>query len=247
MRDLFSFEPPPAESQHMTVCPTSVIDLYAQSKSVRRDTGGHNSKSSRAEYSPFPEEIARLCYELYLRDKTAIFDPFAGWGERGFYAKQYGMNYTGFDINPVAIEYARNTFGVINTLADSASDDPPEFDGLITCPPYWNLETYSPMGLDASGTWPNFLSEYWHVFGRVYDFAKPGAVFCIQVGDWRSDGVYYDLAHKTRVLFEELGAETIDDVIVSRKNVTKIKVMLPQAKRLGYTVKMHEYLMVFRK
>lgn len=247
MNDLFGFEAPAATTEHLTVTPVSVIDLYAQKKSIRRSSGGHDTKSSRQEYSPFPEEIARLCYELYLRDSKRIFDPFAGWGERGFYAAQYGKEYTGFDINPAAISYARAEFGVTNTLADSACDDIPRFDGLLTCPPYWNLEQYSEFGVDSAPTWAGFLCEYWHIFGRAYEAAKEGAMFCIQVGDWRSNGIYYDLAHKTRVLFEELGATTIDDVVVSRKQVSKIKIMLPQAKRLGYSVKTHEYLLVFKK
>lgn len=246
MNDLFGFDAP-EQSEHLTVTPVSVIDLYAQKKSIRRSSGGHSNISSRNEYSPFPEEVARLCYELYLRDKKYIFDPFAGWGERGFYARQYAKEYRGFDINSDAIEYARNEFEVSNTLADSSDAVIPRFDGLITCPPYWNLESYSDDGADAAPTWKSFLYEYWHIFSRVYGAAKSGSVFCIQVGDWRSNGTYYDLAHKTRSLFEELGATTVDDVIISRKNISKIKVMLPQAKRLGYTVKTHEYLLVFKK
>lgn len=246
MSDLFGFDAPEA-ADHLTVTPVSVIDLYAQKTSIRRSTGGHDNISSRQEYSPFPEEVARLCYELYLSDHKSIFDPFAGWGERGFYAKQYGKEYRGFDINPDAISYAAKEFGVSNTLADSADAQIPRFDGLITCPPYWNLEIYSDDGIDSAPTWASFLYEYWHVIGRAYAAAKQGAIFCIQVGDWRANGIYYDLAHKTRSLFEELGAITIDDVIISRKNVSKIKVMLPQAKRLGYSVKVHEYLMVFKK
>jgi DNA modification methylase len=244
--DLFGFEPPDSEG-HLTITPVSVIDLYAQKKSIRRSIGGHSDISSRQEYSPFPEEVARLCFELYLRDSKYIFDPFAGWGERGFYAREYGKKYRGFDISHEAIKYAANEFVVCNTLADSAEQQIPKFDGLITCPPYWNLERYTDAGMDSAPTWKSFLYEYWSIFERVYAAAKQGATFCIQVGDWRSENVYYDLAHKTRSLFEELGATTIDDVIVSRKNISKIKVMLPQAKRLGYTVKTHEYLLVFKK
>jgi len=247
MNDLFGFKAPDGFEDHLTITPVSVIDLYAQKKNERRSDGGHSNTSSRNEYSPFPEEVARLCYELYLRDRKTIFDPFAGWGERGFYAKQYSKEYIGFDINQDAIDYAKTTFAVENILADSASDDIPKHDGVITCPPYWNLEKYSDDGLDSAPTWASFLYEYWHLFGRVYARAGIGAIFCIQVGDWRSEGVYYDLAHKTRVLFEEMGAETIDDVIISRKNISKIKIMLPQAKRLDYTVKTHEYLLVFKK
>lgn len=34
---------------------------------------------------------------------------------------------------------------------------------------------------------------------------------------------------------------------VGKRYVSKIKIMLPQAKRLGYSVRVHENLLVFRK
>ena len=246
MNDLFGYSEPQNDNYQMSIIPVSVIDLYSQ-KSPRRSTGNHDSDSSRAEYSPFPEETSRLCFELYLRDCQSVFDPFAGWGERGYYANQYGKQYTGFDINPNAISYALETFNVSNTLADSSVYVIPAFDGLLTCPPYWNLESYSEHGLDYAPTWKAFLHDYRSLFTRVYAAAKRNAVLCIQIGDWRAEGIYYDLAHQTRCLFAELGATTFDDVVISRKQISKIKIMLPQAKRLGYTVKTHEYLLIFKK
>jgi len=38
-----------------------------------------------------------------------------------------------------------------------------------------------------------------------------------------------------------------DKVVLSSKKYSKIKVMLPQAKRLGYTVKVHQILLVYYK
>ena len=74
-----------------------------------------------------------------------------------------------------------------------------------------------------------------------------GATYCIMVGDWRKNHKYYDLEFVTSRIFKGLGAEIVDKVVVSRKGVSEIKIMLPQAKRLGYTVRVHETLLVFRK
>jgi len=235
-----------ASFNKIDVLPASVIDVGAQLQ-IRRDKGGHDNTSSRAEYSHFPQEVASICYELFLRDATSIFDPFAGWGERGAFAKTFNKNYVGFDINPVAIESALNLYGVQNTLADSADDDIPEFDGLITCPPYWNLESYSDSGIDAIQTWGKFLFEYRRIIERCYLSAKSGTNFCFMVGDWRDSGKYYDFTHQTRAALYSCGAVPVDELCVSRKLVSKIKVMIPQAVRLGYTVKVHETLLVFRK
>jgi hypothetical protein len=229
------------------VLPCSVLEIGSQA-GERRETGGHDSASSRAEFSHFPAEVGSLCMQLYLRECERLFDPFAGWGERHADAKAAGKEYVGYDINPHAIAEAQRVYGVGNTLADSRTTPIPLFDGLITCPPYWNLEVYSKAGIENAQTFDAFVK--WGlgpIFDRCYDAAQVGAVFCIMVGDWRQDGLYYDLAHQTRRLFDDLGATTLDEVIVSRRTVSKIKVMLPQAIRLGYTVKVHETLLVLQK
>ena len=46
----------------LDVIPVSVIDLTPQKV---REEGDHNSKSSRQGYSPFPAQIASLCFEFF--------------------------------------------------------------------------------------------------------------------------------------------------------------------------------------
>lgn len=41
--------------------------------------------------------------------------------------------------------------------------------------------------------------------------------------------------------------QRLDVLPVSVVDITKIKILIPQAVRLGYTVKVHEILLVFRK
>jgi DNA modification methylase len=230
---------------HITILPVSVIDIEAQGKRKNED---HNKTSSRANYSPFPEEVCKLCYELYLRNATCVFDPFAGWGERHHFANQYNKPYIGFDSSHLAVEKAFKDYGVRNLIRNSRTDALPEFDAVFTCPPYWNLEKYAAEdGLDRAKTWVDFVHEYHLTLLRVYEKAPVGATFCIMVGDWRKNHVYYDLEFQTNVFFRSVRAKVIDKVVISRKKVSKIKIMLPQAKRLGYTVRVHENLLVFRK
>lgn len=66
-------------------------------------------------------------------------------------------------------------------------------------------------------------------------------------GDWRKNGVYYDLVFQIEKMMADCGATIIDKLVVSRKNISKIKIMLPQCKRLGYSVRVHENLLVYRK
>ncbi len=238
------------ETEHrryaVDVLPVSVLEL-GRTRTSHRETGEHDEKSSRDAYSGFPCEIGTLCYQLYLKDCHLVFDPFAGWGERGRLAKEHSLDYIGYDSNPEAIGVASTRFGVENALEDSRIAFIPCFDGLITCPPYWNLESYSSEGLDAIERWDDFLIGYECVLSRCYDAARTGAMFCVYVGDWRQFGIYYDLTFRTQRIMDECGATPIDIVVGSRATVTKIKVMIPQAIANGYTVKVHETLLVFQK
>jgi DNA modification methylase len=230
------------------VLPCSVVDIGEQPGDRRGDPTLHNRRTSRAEYSHFPLEVGSLAMQLYLRECERLFDPFAGWGERHADAVAAGKEYVGYDINPHAIAEAQRVYGVGNTLADSCTAPIPPFDGLITCPPYWNLEVYSEAGIENAQSFEAFVKwGLWPILSRCYEAAEAGAMFCIMVGDWRLDHVYYALAHQVRKLFDILGAATVDEVILNRRASTKVKYMLPQAVRLGYTVKVHETLLVFKK
>jgi len=224
------------------VLPVSVVDVY---KNVR---GNHSdSDSSRSGFSRFPSEVSDLSYELFLRGCKDIFDPFAGWGERHYKAIQHNKNYTGYDISARAVGQAEIEYGVANTLADSSVAQIPIFDGLLTCPPYWNLEIYSDVGIEQIRTFDEFICILGDVFRRCFDVCLSGGVFCILVGNWRKNGTYYDLSFAVKNIFRDMGALTIDCVVISRRQKTKVKVLIPQAVRLGYTVNLHEELLVFAK
>jgi DNA modification methylase len=239
------------QNHRITLKPCSVVDIEAQTDNNKRRGKGEFHDSSRKQMSHHPKETALMAYELYLRDANHVFDPFGGFGERGYYAKECGVAYTGYDISQPNIDAAKEAYGVENELKDSLLDNPPEFfDGVYTCPPYWNLEKYDGDN-DGAGDkikkWDDFIEWYGELWAHIYDFAPSGTKFVIQVGDWRKNHVYYDLEFETQRIFKDLGAKVFDKVILNRSKVSKIKVMAPQALRLGYTVKVHETLLVFVK
>lgn len=247
---LFTHEAPvePPGKFHVDTLPVSVLNIGPMGKRGVRGDVNHSTESSRSGYSPFPTEVADVCAQLFLRDCAFTVDPFAGWGERGSALTTRGKTYVGFDLSPEAIAYAASQYGVANVLADSRAVDVPAHDGLVTCPPYWRLEKYAAdEGLDRVKTWDEFLQQYTQVLSRFARQAEPGATYCIMTGDWRDRGVYYDLTFQTELIMHRLGFVPFDKVVVSRLNISKVKIMLPQAKRLGYTVKVHEMLSVYKK
>ena len=228
--------------------PVSVFDVEKLGKNTIRKKQDHNKKSSRSSFSPFPRDVAEWCAQYFLRDACTVFDPFAGWGERNKAISDADKMYLGYDISQKAIDYAREIFGVINIKGDSKIDEIPDHDGLITCPPYWNLEKYDDVnGLDRIKKWEDFLKEYEAIWKRVIEKAASGSKYCIVLGDWRKKGIYYDFVYQTEKIMEKLGMRPFDKVILSHKKQSKIKIMLPQVKRLGYTVKVHQILLVFEK
>jgi hypothetical protein len=101
--------------------------------------------------------------------------------------------------------------------------------------------------LDKIKGWENFLEDYELVWKRATDAAMPGSKYCIVLGDWRKNHKYYDFVYQTEKIMEKLGMKPFDKVILSSKKQSKIKIMLPQAKRLGYSVKVHQILLVYEK
>ena len=171
-------------------------------------------------------------------------------GERHSKALEYKKEYIGFDISKEAITKAEDEYLVDNILADSREVDFSmlEYDSLVTCPPYWNLEKYAnDNGIDRHKSFEDFLMDLDFIFKNVYDNAPINSIFCVMVGNWRKSGIYYDLENKVSNMFYSYGAKIFDKVIVSRKKVSKINIMLQQCKRLGYSVNVNEHLLIFKK
>jgi|TARA_R110002110_G_scaffold110715_3_gene275892 DNA modification methylase len=229
------------------ISPVSVIETARIGKKGIRKVKVSKNLSSRAEFSPFPQELGTLCAEFFCKNSTVIFDCFAGWGERHKCCQENDKTYIGYDISPEAIEYAKMKYGVNNILADSRVDEIPCHDGLITCPPYWNLEKYKGGGLSDNKNWKAFLEEYETVLKRCGEKCPSGSTYCLIVGDWRKANIYYSLSFETERIMNKLGFHTHDKVIVNQKPITPYLRMMRNCKRFLYTAKVHQYLLVFKK
>ena len=198
--------------------PVSVFDVEKMGKKTIRGKQNHTKSSNRNTYSPFPIDVGEWCAEYFLRDSNIIFDPFAGWGERNKTITESGKCYIGYDISQKAIDYAKEKFGVNNILADSRKEEIPFHDGLLTCPPYWNIEKYeSSNGLDKIKQWDDFLIDYRLIWKRCVEKALPGSKYCIVLGDCWKNKIYYDFQYQTEKIMEELGMKAFDKVVLSNK------------------------------
>ena len=81
------------------------------------------------------------------------------------------------------------------------------------------------------------------------EFQKKHAPYkkCNMVGDWRKKYIFYDFTFQTEKIMEMCGMKPFDKVVLSQKKISPIKLHMPQAKRFGYTVKVHQTLLVYEK
>jgi site-specific DNA-methyltransferase (adenine-specific) len=93
----------------------SNIDRWKHAKEDRRDRGTvwfipYNTVS-RAKKHPaaFPPKLAEMCIKLHglKHQNMLVLDPFMGSGSTAVAAKQLGLAYTGFEIDPKYIQLAR--------------------------------------------------------------------------------------------------------------------------------------------
>jgi len=239
--------------------PTSVIRMNrskrVQKLKVDRKGGWGNDKysanSSRKKKGNFNLELAEFILKYYARDSKVIFDPFSGWGERGYVANKLGYKYIGLDCSKEAVDYAKEHYdiGTINWNSQKTEFKYNIFDFCYTCPPYWNLEKYERGNGQLSDIkdYQEFLKEITKNIYETYAILKPGALCAWVVGDFRIKGKFYDYSTDLINIFRKVGFELFDKVIIDKSVNYRISLFMPQADRLGYTVKLHEYLLVFKK
>ena len=95
------------------------------------------------QFHPF---LAGVVYKYF--DTKAVFDPYAGWGDRCVAAMAYGVPYTGVDSNPnlgvvykKMIEFYReHTTSKVTFIGDRSENvdiEAIDFDLVLSSPPFW--------------------------------------------------------------------------------------------------------------
>jgi DNA modification methylase len=215
---------------------------------LKKKIKSYRKKESNANFDP---ELAKFILKYFARDAKTVFDPFSGWGERGNAAKLLKYEYIGYDISPIAIDYAIKTYGVTNRLGDSRHTDLPNnsMDFSFSCPPYWNLEEYQSVEgqlTDIKG-YQDFLKELEKTVQETNRVLKDGALVCWVVGDFRRDRKLIDFSTDVGLLFRNNGFELKDKVIIDNSTNYNVPIHLPNSYEHKFTVKVHETMWVYKK
>lgn len=152
---------------------------------------------------------AKLMYEVIDKYKPkSVYDPCAGWGERMLAAYCKDIEYTGVDINPGLITGYVNMMNYYNMVncellhGDSSQYDlKRDYDMVITCPPYGDIEYYSDNGAENL-EYDKFLAWWKAVVEKVS--ARNIKHFCFQINNkYRADMLK---------IVEDAGYELIDEL-----------------------------------
>lgn len=164
-----------------------------------------------------------------------IIDPFAGGSVRGLVSSYMEREYHGCDLsrsqidaneeNYSRIQKSENLFGGKLEkphwyCGDSSHIDEiipgEDFDGLLTCPPYADLEIYSSDPADISNMpYDRFLEVYTEILRKAIGKLKENTFACVIVGEVRDkNGHYRNFIGDTITACEKAGAKYYNEIIL---------------------------------
>lgn len=137
-------------------------------------------------YSAFDTSLMQQVIDKY--DIKSVYDPCAGWGERMLCCFNNNIKYQGVDINNdlkdgylhMMVDYNMQKQNI--AFCDSADYKPDSnFDAVITCPPYGNIEIYTNYGSENLSD-IDFLI-WWQ---KVVEMCSGIKYFCFQINQkWK--------------------------------------------------------------
>lgn len=209
--------------------------------------------------SIFDPVLTELVVSWFSAKGDRIIDPFAGGSVRGIVSGTLERNYTGIDLrqeqvdaNVVQGEAIKPTCAPVWICGDSMNIKTlasGEYDFMLTCPPYGDLEVYSDDPADISNmSADDFDKTYMEILHRTVSMLKDDRFAVVVVGNYRDKkGFLRDLVGLTVRAMESAGMRYYNDFIV----VTPIgSLPIRAGKAFQSTRKMgrtHQYALCFVK
>ena len=228
---------------------------------------GENGKANYP-YSVFNPLLAERVYRYWSEAEQDVLDPFAGRTTRGLVARVLCRNYEGYEIAPKTYELTRESLKGIedqwqpdmfspkklgswmlhNEDGTELKNTPDNSKDLIfTCPPYWKVERYEKCidQLSQLNDYPVFLHRMRTCAANCYRVLKSGGYCVFVVNDFRFDGRFYPF-HSDLIQSFEVSGLLFHDIIINRLN-SPFVTGAGKAYELRRTLKIHEYIIVWRK
>ncbi len=184
--------------------------------------------------SVFDPVLCEVLINWFSPARGKIIDPFAGGATRGIVAEFIGRDYYGCDLSKTQIEANEKIYEQLNgadnfyreplrsphwycgdsTEIDSIIDEG-DFDMLLTCPPYADLEVYSDDPRDISTMdYDDFKRAYETILCKSVAKLKENAFAVIVVGEVRDkNGVLRNFIGDTITICERLGLKYYNEIV----------------------------------
>lgn len=217
--------------------------------------------------SIFDPVLCEILLRWFCPAGGRVIDPFAGGSVRGIVAVMLGNEYTGIDLSKEQIEANRNNYMEIEgkndlnekilkkpnwIIGDSMDIDKlvkGEFDFLLTCPPYADLEVYSDDKRDISNMpYDKFKAAYFEIIKKSCAFLQENAFAAIVVGEVRNKkGYYYNFISDTIEAFGLAGLKYYNEIVLATQIGTAMLRAEKQFKASRKVVKTHQNVLIFVK
>jgi len=218
-------------------------------------------------YSSFNPLLAERIYRYWSEAGEHVLDPFAGRTTRGLVAIGMGRNYEGYEIaaqtyqdtidkldkftkewQPELLQHTQGQYKIHNddgTELKHTADN--SADCIVTCPPYWKLEVYEEAigQLSRINSYQSFLYHIRNAAVNCQRCLKPGRYCVWVVGDFRLDNKLYSFHNDCINEFKYSGLQ-LWDIVINQLN-SPMTIAAAQARRMMHTLKIHEYILVFKK
>ena len=191
--------------------------------------------------SVFDPVLCEILLNWFSPKGGKVLDPFAGGSVRGIVSAVLGREYHGNDLSKEQIIENRKQAEAIDgkqtvfntaikmptwTIGDSTKIDElikeRDFDFMITCPPYADLEVYSEDPADISNMdYPDFLKAYKTILEKSYNMLADNAFIAIVVGEVRDKkGHYRNFIGDTIEIMKSIGANYYNEIVLITATAT---------------------------
>lgn len=182
--------------------------------------------------SIFDPVLCELMYLWFGKKGGKVLDPFAGGSTRGLVAGCMGLQYYGNDLSERQVEADRKAakaaaedYGVgfsmpVYSIGDSMKIDElvpkQQYDMIMTCPPYADLEVYSDNPEDLSNmSYEEFKKNYTEIIRKSCELLAPNSFAVVVVGEVRDEkGIYRNFVGDTISALQSAGLKYYNHAIL---------------------------------
>lgn len=224
-----------------------------------KEMNGGGNQVSDTGTSIFDPVLTETMIAWFSAKGDKVIDPFAGGSVRGIVTNIRERQYTGIDLRQEQIDanvvqgqeicpdnMPRWICGDSLHIKELAGG---EYDFMLTCPPYGNLEIYSEDDADISNmSDDDFDKTYSQILNNTVDMLKDDRFAIVVVGNYRDKkGFLRDLVGITVKAMESAGARYYNDfILVTPCGSLPIRTgkIFQASRKMGRT---HQYILCFVK